>query len=110
MTRSKRIRNHNSDKKKSVSKQWKTKRRTKDLDQIHEDMKPENADKLLHQEIDYDAIGNAQFYCLHCALKQLSEEPYTQEEAERAAGMGCYKPAKKVKIETQAIEEDMKIS
>ncbi|GCC35643.1 hypothetical protein chiPu_0014130 [Chiloscyllium punctatum] len=131
MTRSKRIRNHNSDKKKSISKQWKTKRRTKDLDQIHEDMKPENADKLLHQEIDYDAIGNAQFYCLHCAryfidqrslkehfktkvhkrrLKQLSEEPYTQEEAERAAGMGSYIPAKKVKVETQAIEEEMKIS
>uniref|UniRef100_UPI00398F7047 zinc finger protein 593 n=1 Tax=Pristiophorus japonicus TaxID=55135 RepID=UPI00398F7047 len=131
MTRSKRIGNHNSDKKKSVSKLWKTKRRTKDLDQIHEDMKPENADRLLHQEIDSDATGSAQFYCLHCAryfmdqrslkehfktkvhkrrLKQLSEAPYTQEEADRAAGMGSYLPAKKFKVETQTMEEEMKIS
>ncbi|XP_051892594.1 zinc finger protein 593 [Pristis pectinata] len=131
MTRSKRIGNHNSDKKKNVSKLWKTKRRTKDLDQIHEDMKPENASKLLHQEVDCDITGNAQFYCLHCAryfidqrslkehfrtkvhkrrLKQLSEEPYTQDEAERAAGMGSYIPAKKIKVETQTIEEEVKIS
>ncbi|XP_067862860.1 zinc finger protein 593 [Heptranchias perlo] len=131
MTRSKMTRNHNSNKKKNVSKLWKTKRRTKDLDQICEDMKPENADKLLHQEVDCDAPGSAQFYCLHCAryfidqrslkehfktkvhkrrLKKLSEEPYTQEEAERAAGMGSYIPPKKVKVETQTIEEEMKIS
>ncbi|CAJ0962240.1 unnamed protein product [Ranitomeya imitator] len=34
-------------------------------------------------------------------LKQLKEEPYTQEEAERAAGMGSYKPPKQVEVQTQ---------
>ncbi|XP_030075278.1 zinc finger protein 593 [Microcaecilia unicolor] len=125
MTRSKKIGNHKSDKKKNISKLWKTKRRVKDLDQIHQDMKPENAQKLLHQEVDYDVTGNAQHYCLHCAryfadfrslkdhfktkvhkrrLKQLREEPYTQEEAERAAGMGSYIPPRKVEVTTQIIE------
>ncbi|XP_006008847.1 zinc finger protein 593 [Latimeria chalumnae] len=127
MTRSKQIGSHKSDKKKNISKQWKVKRRTKDLDQVHEDMKPENAEKLLHQEVDYDVTGNAQHYCLHCAryfvdqkslkdhftskvhkrrLKQLREEPYTQAEAERAAGMGSYIPPKKVEVKTQPLQED----
>lgn len=38
-------------------------------------------------------------------LKQLSEEPYTQEEAERAAGMGSYIPPKKVHVQTQPLDE-----
>lgn len=38
-------------------------------------------------------------------LKQLSEEPYTQEEAERAAGMGSYIPPKKIEVHTQALDE-----
>lgn len=40
-------------------------------------------------------------------LKQLREEPYTQEEAERAAGMGSYIPPKTVEVKTQSVEEDM---
>lgn len=52
---------------KRMHNKFKTKRKTKDVDEIEEDMKPENANKLLHQEIDYDATGNAQFYCIHCA-------------------------------------------
>lgn len=35
--------------------------------QIDEDLKEENAKRLLNQEIDLDKPGNAQFYCLHCA-------------------------------------------
>nr|XP_033812453.1 zinc finger protein 593 [Geotrypetes seraphini] len=131
MTRSKQVGNHKSDKKKNLSKLWKTKRRVKDLDQIHQDMKPESARKLLHQELDYDVAGNAQHYCLHCAryfvdirslkdhfktkvhkrrLKQLAEEPYTQEEAERAAGMGSYFLPRKVEVTTQVIEEEEEMS
>ncbi|XP_034269416.1 zinc finger protein 593 [Pantherophis guttatus] len=110
----------------SLARQWKTKRRRRDLDQIHHDMVPENAAKLLRQELDPDLPGSAQHYCLHCAryfidlksmkdhfrskvhkkrLKQLSEEPYTQEEAERAAGMGSYIPPKKIEVHTQALDE-----
>ncbi|GLD67762.1 zinc finger protein 593 [Lates japonicus] len=128
MGKSKQKGNHKSDKKKNIAKTWKTKRRTKDLDQIHSDMKPETAAKLLHQEVDYDVTGCAQHYCLHCAryfvdmrslkehfkskvhkkrLKQLREEPYTQAEAERAAGMGSYIPPKIVEVKTQPVEEDM---
>ncbi|XP_056413438.1 zinc finger protein 593 [Hyla sarda] len=124
MTRSKQIGNHKSDKKKNISKLWKTKRRVKDVDQIHEDLRPENAHRLLKQEIDYSLPGNAQHYCIHCAryfvdlktlkehfktkvhkrrLKQLKEEPYTQEEAERAAGMGSYKAPKKIEVQTQEV-------
>ncbi|XP_029981748.1 zinc finger protein 593 isoform X2 [Sphaeramia orbicularis] len=128
MGKSKQTGNHKSDKKKNISKTWKTKRRTKDLDQIHSDMKPETAAKLLHQEVDFDVTGCAQHYCLHCAryfvdmkalkehfktkvhkkrLKQLREEPYTQAEAERAAGMGSYIPPKIIEVKTQPVEEDM---
>ncbi|ETE58502.1 Zinc finger protein [Ophiophagus hannah] len=89
----------------SLARQWKTKRRRRDLDQIHHDMLPENATKLLRQELDPDLPGNALHYCLHCALKQLSEEPYTQEEAERAAGMGSYIPPKKIEVHTQPLDE-----
>ncbi|XP_063810818.1 zinc finger protein 593 isoform X2 [Pseudophryne corroboree] len=124
MTRSKQTGNHKSDKNKKKAKLWKTKRRVKDLDQIHEDLRPQNAHRLLKQEIDYNVPGNAQHYCLHCAryfvdlktlkehfktkihkrrLKQLKEEPYTQEEAERAAGMGSYIPPKQIEIQTQDV-------
>lgn len=77
-----------------MRKRWRTKRRTKDLDevsfrqvaiiwsthirskgylgkncfpQIDVDIKPENAEKLLNQELDLDKPGEAQHYCLHCA-------------------------------------------
>lgn len=40
-------------------------------------------------------------------LKQLREEPYTQAEAERAAGMGSYIPPKAVHVTTQPVEEHM---
>ncbi|KAF7242376.1 hypothetical protein EYD10_11209 [Varanus komodoensis] len=110
----------------SLARQWKAKRRRRDLDQIHQDMLPENSSKLLRQEPDPDMPGSAQHYCLHCAryfidlksmkdhfrskvhkkrLKQLSEEPYTQEEAERAAGMGSYIPPQKIEVHTQPLEE-----
>lgn len=128
MGKSKQVGNHNNGKKKNIAKTWKTKRRTKDLDQIHADMIPTNAAKLLKQDVDYDVTGCGQHYCLHCAryfvdlktlkehfkskphkkrLKQLREEPYTQAEAERAAGMGSYIPPKTIEVHTQQVEEDM---
>lgn len=38
-------------------------------------------------------------------LKALEMEPYTQKEAEAAAGIGNYVPPKKRKIETQNVKE-----
>ncbi|KAF5270063.1 hypothetical protein FQA39_LY08475 [Lamprigera yunnana] len=124
---SKKINNHRG--KTHISKRWKTKRRTKDLDQIDKDLQPENAEKLLDQEVDLDKPGNAQHYCLHCAryfisdfalqdhfrtkvhkrrLKALEDEPYTVEESERAAGLGNFQFAQKRKIETQPSKEEIK--
>ncbi|XP_067311614.1 zinc finger protein 593 [Pseudorasbora parva] len=128
MGKSKQVGNHRSTKKKHIAKTWKTKRRTKDIDQIHADMIPANSVKLLKQDVDHDVTGSAQHYCLHCAryfvdlktmkehfktkghkkrLKKLRDEPYTQAEAERAAGMGSYIPPKTIEVHTQQVEEDM---
>lgn len=105
-----------------LKKKWRTKRRTKDLDEINEDIQPQNIQNLLKQQEDFDKPGNAQFYCVHCAryfisenalndhfrtkvhkrrLKALELEPYTIEDSERAAGFGNWVDAKKRKIETQ---------
>jgi bud site selection protein 20 len=88
----------------------------------------EKSDELLNQEVDLEAPGFAQHYCLHCAkhfinqralddhfktkvhkrrMKALQDDPYTQEEAEIAAGHGSFKktPAKR-KMETQPSKEE----
>ncbi|XP_076231212.1 zinc finger protein 593 homolog [Calliopsis andreniformis] len=104
-----------------LKKGWRTKRRTKDLDEIDEDLKDENVKKLLNQEVDLDKPGAGQYYCVHCArhfinntalqdhfttkvhkrrLKALELEPYSIEESEKAAGKGSYIVPKKRKIET----------
>ncbi|XP_057672305.1 zinc finger protein 593 homolog [Diorhabda carinulata] len=117
-----------------LKKKWRTKRRTKDLDEIDEDLKVNNSEKLLNQEVDFDKPGSAQHYCLHCAryfisdnalqdhfktkvhkrrLKALELEPYTVEESERAAGFGNWKTPIKRKIETQpskSYKEDLESS
>lgn len=105
-----------------LKKRWRTKRRQKDLDEIDNDLKEGNAEKLLNQEVDLDRPGCAQYYCLHCAryfinqraledhfntkvhkrrLKALELEPYSIEDSERAAGQGNFIAPKKRKIETQ---------
>lgn len=102
---------------KPLKEKYRTKRRTRDLDLIHDDMK--SPDSLLNQAVDLDKPGAAQFYCLTCSkycidqralsdhfkskphkrrLKALEVEPYTQEEADRAAGMGSYIAPKKVQV------------
>ncbi|XP_073240507.1 zinc finger protein 593-like [Porites lutea] len=109
MGRLRRKRMHKNDK--HLKKKYRTKRRTKDLDQIHVDMQPQNTAKLKSQEVDMDLPGAGQYYCIQCAryfvddkslkdhirsrvhrkkVKMLKEVPYTPEEAERAAGMGSY--------------------
>ena len=45
----------------------KTKRKTRDLDEIQKQMAAETARELLNQPIDYDVPGAGQFYCLYCA-------------------------------------------
>ena len=45
--------------------------------------------------------------CLDFRLKELSIEPYTQEEAERAAGMGSYIAPKHIVVKTQGEKDAM---
>jgi len=104
-----------------LKKGWRVKRRTRDLDQIDGDLKEGKVEKLLSQAVDYEKPGLAQFYCVHCAkdhinkrafedhvkskphkrrLHALKTDPYTIEEAHRAAGMGSYVQPGKRKMET----------
>merc|ERR1712203_810583 len=97
------------------------KRKTKDLDEVDNDLQEGKVEKFLKQDIDFDKPGLGQFYCVHCAkdfidshafqghikskphkrrLHALKTDPYTIEESERAAGMGSYVMPKKRKMET----------
>ena len=126
MGRVARKKQHKGDK--PLKEKYRTKRKTKDWDQIHDDMKPKNADKLLNQDVDHDRPGSGQHYCLHCAkycidatalkahfrskphkrrIKALQLEPYTQAEADRAAGMGSYVAPNKVDVKTQDVTDAM---
>jgi len=92
----------------------KTKFETKVLhmDQIHENFKPENVAALVADPtLDDQLPGAGQNYCLHCdrhmidrtaltahlkskkhkqQVKKLKDAPFTQKEAEAAAGLGTY--------------------
>lgn len=46
---------------------YRTRNYTRDLDQIHDDIKPENAQKLKNQPLDPDKPGLGQNYCIECA-------------------------------------------
>ncbi|CAL1527197.1 unnamed protein product [Lymnaea stagnalis] len=118
MGRYRRKKMHKGDK--PLKEKYRTRHRTRDLDQIHGDLK--SPDSLLKQEVDLDKPGAAQFYCLTCAkyfindkaltdhfkskphkrrMKALETEPYTQEEADRAGGMGSYVAPKKIEVLVQ---------
>ncbi|TEA33698.1 hypothetical protein DBR06_SOUSAS12810047 [Sousa chinensis] len=108
----------------SLARQMKAKRRRPDLDEIHRDLRLQVAARPQPDpsaEPDPDLPGGGLHRCLACAryfidsanlkthfrskdhkkrLKQLSVEPYSQEEAERAAGMGSYVPPQRLAVPT----------
>jgi bud site selection protein 20 len=45
---------------------FRTRARTKDLDQIHDDLNPEKYNQLKSQEINPDLPGMGQNYCVEC--------------------------------------------
>ncbi|KAJ2721361.1 hypothetical protein GGI07_004031 [Coemansia sp. Benny D115] len=106
MTRVRRKRMHCNNK--ELHHRYKTKRRTKDLDQIQQDLLPENKHRLLSIPEDEDLPGLGQHYCVECAryyiddrtleehrrgrehkrrIRDLKAPAYTQKEAEAAAGL-----------------------
>jgi len=96
-------------KKKAYKRKFWTCRRTKDLDQVQDEIKAvEEATRLMSSYHDEDAPGAGDFYCLPCArhfinekvlmehktskphkrmLKLVAQPQYTQKEAEAGAGM-----------------------
>eukprot|EP00048_Salpingoeca_helianthica_P016299 m.231554 g.231554 ORF g.231554 m.231554 type:complete len:166 (-) comp18402_c0_seq1:23-520(-) len=117
MGRLRKKRMHKNDR--SGFKKRKTARRTRDVDQIQEDLKKEQILEILRQPADGDLPGSGEFYCIHCAkhftdstcfnhhlrskrhkqqAKLLQEPQYTQAEAEAAAGLGTYKKAPAVVV------------
>lgn len=99
-------------------KRYKTKRRTRDLDLIFNDLStPESIQKLKQQEEDENLPGLGQYYCIQCAryffdntslkghirgkihkrrVKELKVNPYTNLEADAAAGTNLEKFMEKV--------------
>lgn len=100
-------RRKNTSKNKQYQKARKTKHRTKDVDEILEDLKPENLLKNENKEIDEDLPGLGQFYCVFCSryftdkntlethfkskehkkrVKRTKEEPYTIQDSRKYGG------------------------
>lgn len=94
-------------------KRYKTKRRTRDLDLIYNDLSSkESIIKLKNQPLDETKPGLGQYYCIECAkyyenqpsldrhskgkkhkrrVKDLNQRPYTNLEAEAATGVNMLK-------------------
>lgn len=116
-------------------KRYKTKRRTKDLDLIFEDLaSKEKIQQLLNQPLDETKPGLGQYYCIHCAkyfetaialkthlktkkhsrrVKELKGVPYTQEVADAATGLNLNKflnRVEQVKVEVGPEKENNELS
>lgn len=111
-------------------KRYKTKRRTRDLDLIFNDLSsPEKIEKLKQQPEDENLPGLGQYYCVQCAkyfldntalkghlrgkvhkrrVKELSINPYTNLESEAATGTNLEKFMQKV-ADYKAQEESRRI-
>ncbi|THD19592.1 Bud site selection protein 20 [Fasciola hepatica] len=89
---------------------YKVKNRSRDIDQVWEDVKEENVDRRLAEatEINEDLPGMGKYFCVSCSkyfvdqltldvhrsskphkrrLKTLEETPHSQDDADRAAGL-----------------------
>ena len=95
-------------KNKDFRKSIRTRRYQRDIDQIYDDLKPGNIEKIVSQKLDEDLPGMGQFYCVSCAkyfinqesklrhttskdhkrrVKALQEEPYTIADSRRFGGV-----------------------
>ncbi|KAI9140276.1 hypothetical protein BKA69DRAFT_1081169 [Paraphysoderma sedebokerense] len=76
MGRLRRKRNHHGIR--DLKRKFSTKNRTKDLDQIHEDLQPGAVEKLKNQEVDIDLPGLGQFYCVECSRYFVNEKSLSE--------------------------------
>jgi bud site selection protein 20 len=93
----------NTSRNKHLHKKHKTKRYTRDIDQVFEDQKPENITKFTELSEDEELPGMGQYYCVTCAkhfcddkgliahkvtkfhkrmVKELKVEPHNHKSAE----------------------------
>ncbi|EGV61237.1 Bud site selection protein 20 [Yamadazyma tenuis] len=94
-------------------KRYKTKRRTRDLDLVYDDLSSkESIYRLKNQPVDENLPGLGQYYCIECAkyfetqrmldhhtkskkhkrrVKELHQRPYTSLESEAASGVNMLK-------------------
>lgn len=106
----------------------KTRRHTRDLDQVHADVHDAKHLKQYHDtKAREDLPGFGQFYCKECAkwfesdtnlvkhekgkphkrrLKQLKDEPYSQKEAEAATGLTTDNGKKIAELDMTDVSED----
>lgn len=101
-------RKHNVAKHKENGKTRRTRNYKRDLDQIIDDLEPENLIKLTNQPISEDKPGLGQYYCVWCSkyyisknaldnhqsskehkkrVRALKEEPYTIKDSLKYAGI-----------------------
>ena len=94
----------NTAKHKQIGKSRKTKRYQRDIDQIVNDLEPQNIVKFNNLEIDEDLPGLGQFYCIFCSKyfinKNVLENHYKTKEHK--------KRVKRTKEETYTIEDSKK--
>lgn len=105
----------------------KTRRHTRDLDQIHADLaSKKHLEQYTETKAREDLPGFGDFYCVECSkwfeseinfaghkkgkphkrrVKLLKEEPYTQKEAEAAIGLGTDNGKKSTEEEMVDVEE-----
>ena len=87
----------NTAKHKQYGKNRRTRNKTKDLDQIVEDLQPEKLLKFKNPEIDENLPGLGQFYCIFCARyfvnqKSLDDHYKTKEHKKRVKVVKTEKP------------------
>lgn len=106
----------------------KTRRHTRDLDQVHADLASSRHLEQYHDtKAREDLPGFGQWYCTECAkwyeselnftahqkgkphkrrVKQLKEEPYSQKEAEAAVGLGTDNGKRAAAVEEVEMEAE----
>lgn len=106
----------------------KTRRHTRDLDQVHADTRSKrHLQEYTDTKLPEDLPGFGQWYCTACAkwfesetnfvkhekakphkrrLRQLEEEPYSQKEAEAAVGLTTDNGKRTVEKEMVDVSED----
>eukprot|EP00827_Trimyema_finlayi_P001991 TRINITY_DN1937_c0_g1_i1.p2 TRINITY_DN1937_c0_g1~~TRINITY_DN1937_c0_g1_i1.p2 ORF type:complete len:141 (+),score=52.00 TRINITY_DN1937_c0_g1_i1:33-425(+) len=81
----------------------KTKHYSRDIDQIYEDIKPENSKNYENLPFEEDKPGFGQFYCIPCAKHFINERALSDHQKEKTHKVRV----KKLKEKPYTIEESL---